>query len=115
MIEYHMKDLKLICYTCGYEHIINEREFIEDIQKCSNCGSENIEIVPNKDEPEEKLIDPSEKKGMVRRRFMIILAIGILFIIVGIVFINVGGLMIALLVIGVILTMIAYFWWTTPS
>lgn len=110
-----MIELTLICYTCGYERIISEREFIEDIQKCSNRGSENIEITPTKEDPQEKLIDPSERKRIVQRRFIIILVIGSLFLLVGFLLINLGWLMIALLIIGGILFLIAFCWLDTNT
>ena len=40
-----MTDFKLKCYSCEFERLIGEQEFIEDIQQCPECGSENIEII----------------------------------------------------------------------
>jgi len=114
-----MIELKLECYSCGYARTIGEREFIEDLQQCPSCGSDNIEIVPTRDETQERLIDPSERERIIRRRFMIIGVFGIMFLLGGFLLLGLGGyifpLMIALWVIGVILILIAWFWWTTPS
>ena len=40
-----MTELKLKCHSCKYERIIGEREYIEDLQQCPNCDSDNIEIL----------------------------------------------------------------------
>jgi predicted RNA-binding Zn-ribbon protein involved in translation (DUF1610 family) len=40
-----MIELKLKCYSCNYERIIGEREYIEDLQQCPKCDSDNIEIL----------------------------------------------------------------------
>jgi predicted RNA-binding Zn-ribbon protein involved in translation (DUF1610 family) len=66
-----MIDLKLFCHSCRYERIIGEREFIEDLQQCPNCDSDNIEILesPTEDLTDRYLINrylPSERELIVR-------------------------------------------------
>jgi GT2 family glycosyltransferase len=34
-----------VCHSCGYERIISEREFTEDLQQCPNCASETVEVI----------------------------------------------------------------------
>ena len=34
-----------MCHSCGYERIISEREFTEDLQQCPNCASETVEVI----------------------------------------------------------------------
>ncbi|MFX0034334.1 MAG: hypothetical protein ACFE9I_01680 [Candidatus Hermodarchaeota archaeon] len=65
-----MIDLKLKCHSCGYERIIGEREFIEDLQQCPNCDSDNIEILEftTEDLTDRYLINrylPSERERIV--------------------------------------------------
>lgn len=116
-----MTKLKLKCYSCDYERIIGEREFIEDLQQCPNCGSDNIEIVPMEDSTPVREVDrylPSERERIVRRRMIVIGVIGIIFLVVGIVLYSIPGgyilfpLTITLWIIGVIFLIIAIGWWT---
>lgn len=121
-----MTELKLKCYSCEYERIIDEREFIEDIQQCSNCGSDNIEIVTTEDFEPVKEIDPEESARIVRRRMNIIGGIGIIFLASAIVLYGITPLIpflytlgnqlipltITLGVIGIILLIISLGWAT---
>jgi hypothetical protein len=116
-----MDELKLKCYACDYERIIGEKEFIEDLQYCPNCNSNDIEIIElkaSKDSNSVRLIDPDEWEQIVRRRMVIIGAIGIILLIIGIPsFLILGSfvpfpLAITLIVIGVILLLISIAWST---
>ena len=104
-----------------YERIIDEREYIEDLQYCPNCNSNDIEIIeiaPSKDTTSGRLIDPDEWDRIVRRRMIIIGALGILFLLVGIQSFMILSsfipfpLAITFLVIGVILVLISIGWAT---
>ena len=71
-----MIELKLKCYSCDYERIVGEREFIEDLQQCFNCDSDNIEILPTGNSyPESNL---SERARIVRNRLNVIGIISII-------------------------------------
>jgi hypothetical protein len=129
-----MIELKLKCSSCGYERIIDEREFIMDLQQCPNCSSDNIEIVQTGDSPQEKVIVPTERDSqllpyseqMERRRFVNIFVIGLVLLLCGIGLYMVTGvfllydlyfiifsLAVIFAVIGVILIVIAVSWWTS--
>jgi hypothetical protein len=125
-----MTELKLKCFSCDYERIIGEREFIEDLQQCPNCGSENIEIISTEDSTPARGLDrylPEERKRIVKRRMTIIGVIGIIFLTVGIflysisVLYSISGeltllpLAITLGVIGVIFLIISIGWWTDAA
>ena len=71
-----MIELKLKCYSCDYERIVGEREFIEDLQQCSNCDSDNIEIVPTGNSYPENYL--SERARILRNRLNVIGVIGII-------------------------------------
>ena len=71
-----MIELKLKCYSCDYERIVDEREFIEDLQQCSNCVSNNIEILSTGNSYPEKNL--SERARIVRNRLNVIGVIGII-------------------------------------
>ena len=71
-----MIELKLKCYSCKYERIVGEREFIEDLQQCSKCDSDNIKIVPTGNSYPEKYL--SERARIVRKRLNVIGVISII-------------------------------------
>ncbi|MFX1427976.1 MAG: hypothetical protein ACFFBE_16100, partial [Promethearchaeota archaeon] len=107
-----MTELKLKCYSCGYERIIDEKEFIEDLQYCTHCNSNNIEILEissSKDSSSVRLIDPDEWEQIVKRRMVIIGVIGIIFLLIGMPSLLILGrfiplpLSITFIVVGVIL------------
>ena len=104
------------CYSCDYERIIDEREFIEDIQQCPNCNSNKIEIITSEDSVPERRIDPSEWEQIVRRRMAIVGGIGTILTSVGIVLLMMTrGLFppaITFLAIGVIFLVISIGWST---
>lgn len=109
------------CYSCDYERIIDEREFIEDLLYCPNCNSSEIEIIEvsaPRGSTSGRLIDPEEWEQIVKRRMLIIGAIGIIFLLVGILSVLRLGrfipfpLAITFLVIGVILVLISIAWST---
>ena len=65
-----MIELKLKCYSCDYERVVGEREFIEDLQQCTSCDSGNIEIVPTGTSyPENNL---SDRARIIRNRLNVI-------------------------------------------
>ena len=71
-----MIELKLKCYSCDYERIVGEREFIEDLQQCTSCDSDKIEIVPTGNSyPERNL---SERARIIRNRLNVIGIISII-------------------------------------
>lgn len=116
-----MTELKLKCYSCGYERIIDEKEFIEDLQYCTHCNSNNIEILEissSKDSSSVRLIDPDEWEQIVKRRMVIIGAIGIIFLLIGMPSLLILGrfiplpLSITFIVVGVILVLISAAWGT---
>ncbi|MFX0105377.1 MAG: hypothetical protein ACFE75_07795 [Candidatus Hodarchaeota archaeon] len=116
-----MTELKLKCYSCDFERIVGEREFIEDLQQCPNCGSDNIEIVPIEDSKLVREVDrylPEEREQIVRRRMTVIGVIGALCLVCGyLLFVLSRGyglfpLTITLVVIGVLLLIIALGWMT---
>ena len=74
-----MIELKLKCYSCDYERIVGEREFIGDLQQCSNCDSDNIEIVPTGNSYPENYL--SERARILRNRLNVIGIISILVLI----------------------------------
>jgi hypothetical protein len=111
------------CYSCDFERVIGEREFIEDIQKCSSCGSENIEIMPTGEELQEKQIDLEERENITRLRMTVIGVIGGIFLISAILLYTLNGVLLlpsgfilialTLGVIGVLLLIIAISWFTS--
>lgn len=120
-----MTELKVKCYSCNFERNIGEREFIEDIQQCPNCGSDNIEIVPTEDSTQVRQIgsySPEEGERIVKRRMVVIGVIGGIFLVSAIILYSLQGLYlladvafplaITLGVIGVILLVIAIGWAT---
>jgi hypothetical protein len=119
-----MTELKLKCYSCNYERIIGEREFIEDLQQCPNCGSDNIEILTTEDSEPVKEIDPEERERIVRRKMVIIGGFGTIFLVSAIVLYlitplipytfrnQLNPLIITLGVIGIILLIISLGWAT---
>ena len=114
-----MTELKLKCYSCDYERIIGEREFIEDLQQCPNCGSDNIEIISIEDPTSAREIErylPEERQQFVKRRMIVIGVIGTIFLMVGIALYPISmGTTITLGVIGVIFLIIAIGWLTDGS
>lgn len=115
-----MIEFKLECSSCGFDRIIDDREFIEDLRQCPSCGSDNIEIVQTGESPPERQIDPAERDRFVRRRMFLICAIGILLLLVGIGLFSLAPLAsaiffplgITLIVIGVLLILISMGWLT---
>jgi hypothetical protein len=116
-----MDELKLKCYSCKFERIINEREFIDDLRHFPRCNSNDIEIVEilsSKDSTPGRLIDPAEWDRIVRRRMIIIGVIGVIFLLIGIQSFMILSsfipfpLAITFLVIGVILVIISIGWAT---
>ena len=131
-----MIELKLKCSSCGYERIIDEREFIMDLQQCPNCSSDNIEIVQTGDSPQEKVIVPTERDSQLlpyseqieRRKFVNFFVIGLVLLLCAFGLYMLAGvfsaydlyfilfpLAITFAVIGVILIVIAVSWWTSGS
>ncbi|MFX1281928.1 MAG: hypothetical protein ACFFA3_21445 [Promethearchaeota archaeon] len=119
-----MTELKLKCYSCNYERIIGEKEFIEDLQYCPKCNSNDIEIIEyatSKDSTSVRLLNPDEWEQIVRRRMIIIGAVGIIFLLIGIPSFLILGrfvpfpLAITFIVIGVILVLISIGWMTNGT
>ena len=81
-----MIELKSECYSCGYQCIIGEREFIEDLQQCPNCDLDNIEVAPTGDSLPVRVIDPLERKRIVRRRMVVIGVISFILLLLGFTF-----------------------------
>ena len=71
-----MIELQLKCSSCDYERIVSEREFIEDLQQCTNCDSDNIEIVPTGNSYPENYL--SERARIIRNRLNVIGVISII-------------------------------------
>ncbi|MFX1454232.1 MAG: hypothetical protein ACFFDB_02550 [Promethearchaeota archaeon] len=118
-----MSELKIECYSCGFERIIDEREFVEDIQQCPSCGSDNIEIVPTGKESLERQFNPEEREQIAQRRMIIIGILGTIFLLCAIVLYRLNGVLLSpsffillaltLGIIGVLLLIIAVSWFTS--